>query len=165
MSQDDELLRACHLSGQMSPAQSVGTFGAPAPQATDLELWRRLCAAFVSGARFAGADMSDRLLNVRVNDAAEVYADKVDSGWMPIETAVKQDRKPLLLWVVHHNARYSKDSVAEGWEAPCVACWLDFNGGGWCWHGPMGTATHWMPLPSAPTAMRATMPGDEGCRA
>lgn len=65
--------------------------------------------------------------------------------WQDISTAPKDGRQ-ILLWMVHANAKYSVDPIAEGWAAPVIARWIDHNGGGWTWHGLCGVATHWKPL-------------------
>jgi hypothetical protein len=69
--------------------------------------------------------------------------------WQPIESVPKDGTK-VLLWVVHTNSQYAKDPVSEGWSAACIGQWISFNGGGLSWHGHMGKATHWMPLPTPP---------------
>jgi hypothetical protein len=69
--------------------------------------------------------------------------------WQPIETAPK-DGTRILIWFVHANAQYSKDPVADGWEAPHEAYWIDHNKGGWTWYGLCGKPTKWRPLPSGP---------------
>jgi len=72
-----------------------------------------------------------------------------DDGWQPIETAPK-DGTQILAWCVHINAKYSKDPIEERWECPVIASWIDFNKGGWTWHGMAGTFTKWRPLPKPP---------------
>lgn len=42
-----------------------------------LPLWRTVCNAFMAGARYAGIDMSDRILGERADNAAEGNADAV----------------------------------------------------------------------------------------
>ena len=70
-------------------------------------------------------------------------------GWREIESAPK-DGTRILVWFVHANAAYSKDPVAEGWEAAHEAYWIDHNGGGWTWYGLCGIAKYWQPLPAPP---------------
>lgn len=62
--------------------------------------------------------------------------------WQPMETA-PHDGSPVILWMVHENAKYAKDPVAEGWEAEVAAHWIDHNGGGWTWYGLAGRPTRW----------------------
>lgn len=69
-------------------------------------------------------------------------------GWQDISTAPK-DGTPILAWCVHPHARWAGDD--RDWAAPVVTSWTTHNGGGWTWHGMIGTFTHWMPLPAAPT--------------
>lgn len=65
--------------------------------------------------------------------------------------AAPRDGRSVLLWMVHPNAKFSADPIAEGWAAPVVASWIDHNGGGWTWHGLCGVAVAWHPLPAPPT--------------
>jgi hypothetical protein len=64
---DARALRLAHAVGEAQEERRR-------PSLTALALWRMLCDAFIAGAKFAGADMSDRLLNVRANDTAEGHA-------------------------------------------------------------------------------------------
>jgi hypothetical protein len=73
----------------------------------------------------------------------------VEAGsWQDISTAPK-DRSILIL-VVHVNAKYSKDPVAEGWIAIHEAHWLEHNAGGFTWNGLCGTPMLWHSLPVLP---------------
>ncbi len=71
-----------------------------------------------------------------------------ESGWMPIEQAPR-DGTSILAWVVHPNAKYAEQGDDQ-WQGPVIARWIDHNGGGWTWHGHMGTFTHFRPLPAPP---------------
>lgn len=71
------------------------------------------------------------------------------SEWMPIESAPK-DGTTIIAWCVHDSAKYSKDPIKEGWAAPVIAQWTNFQRGGWVWHGHAGKFTHWMRLPAPP---------------
>lgn len=84
--------------------------------------------------------------------------------WQPIESAPK-DETTILAWCVHDNAKYSKDAIAEGWAGPVVTRWIDFQGGGWTWHGHCGVFTHWMPLPTPPAGQATTLPADRASEA
>lgn len=83
---------------------------------------------------------------------------RAETDWQDIATAPR-DGTDVLLWVVHPNAKYADTDFAQ-WCGPVVARWIDFNGGGWTWHGLNGQFTHWRPLP-APPAIRET-PHAEG---
>lgn len=64
--------------------------------------------------------------------------------------------EPVLLLIEHVNARYEKDGKIRDrdWRAWCVGRWIDFNKGGWTWHGLCGKVTHVMPLPALPPFKR-----------
>lgn len=68
-----------------------------------------------------------------------------DDRWRLDFTSAPKDGSPVWLWVVHRSARYSRDPIAEGWEAPVRAEWIDHNAGGWTWHGLAGSIVMWMP--------------------
>ena len=71
------------------------------------------------------------------------------SEWQPIET-VPKDGRQVLLWVVHPNAQFSADPIADGWAGACVGYWTDHNNGGFVWNGLAGAIKYWMPLPAPP---------------
>ncbi|KFL28179.1 hypothetical protein JP74_02930 [Devosia sp. 17-2-E-8] len=96
----------------------------------------------------AQADYEQRIRSALVKAPAPAVPD----GWKPIETAPKDGRN-ILLWVVHSNSRFSASPVEEGWQAPAVGHWTDFNSGGWVHHGLAGQPTMWadiLPAPSRP---------------
>lgn len=73
-----------------------------------------------------------------------------DTGqWLPIESAPR-DGTPILAWCIHPHARYATDD--KDWAAAVVTQWTTFNGGGWTWHGALGTFTHWRHLPNPPAS-------------
>jgi hypothetical protein len=58
----------------------------------------------------------------------------------------------VLIYVVHHNARYEKDEKRrrELWEGWQVGKWIRHNQGGWTYSGMCGEITHVAPLPERP---------------
>lgn len=77
--------------------------------------------------------------------------------FVPADQWPKEIDEPVLLYVVHSNAKHEPDPVerASKWEAWCVGSWTDFNRGGWTWHGMIGTVTHVAPLPGRPKGASA----------
>lgn len=76
----------------------------------------------------------------------------VDETAMPVDRWIKVIDEPVLLYVVHVNAKFEEDAAEreEKWEGWHVGSWTDFNGGGWVWHGLCGAITHVAPLPKRP---------------
>ena len=68
-----------------------------------------------------------------------------DPRWKSDFTHAPKDGSPVWLWVVHRSARYCRDPIAEGFEAPVRAEWIDHNCGGWTWCGLAGSIVMWMP--------------------
>lgn len=70
------------------------------------------------------------------------------AGFMTADEWPKEIDERVLLYVVHQNAQYESDETKRvtDWEGWCVGSWTDFNGGGWTWHGMIGTVTHVAPL-------------------
>lgn len=95
------------------------------------------------------SDMTAMELRVTAPEARALAALLRGVVWQPIETAQK-DGRCVLLWMVHQNAKFSRDPVSEGWAGPVVAHWIDHNSGGWTWHGLCGVPKAWMPLPAPP---------------
>lgn len=77
-----------------------------------------------------------------------------DIGFMTVEEWPKEIDERVLLYVVHQSAQYEPDAAKResDWEGWCVGHWTDFNGGGWTWHGMIGTITHVAPLLPRPTS-------------
>ena len=69
-----------------------------------------------------------------------------ETDWVPIGDAVRVEGEYCRLWVVHQNAGFDPDPIANGWAAECQGYWTGFNGGGWVWYGLCGTVTHWKPV-------------------
>jgi hypothetical protein len=57
-----------------------------------------------------------------------------------------RDGMPILIRFEHENYKYAIGADKERWEELCIAMWIEFNGGGWTWHGICGRATGWKPL-------------------
>lgn len=64
-----------------------------------------------------------------------------------METAPK-DGTSILIRFEHPNYAVARDDDKDRWAEICIAYWLDHNGGGWTWHGIVGTATCWWPFPA-----------------
>jgi len=64
-------------------------------------------------------------------------------SWRKMESAPK-DGTMVELKIVHRFQRYSPED--DRWTAVVKARWIDHNGGGWTWHGMMGTPHGWLPL-------------------
>lgn len=60
--------------------------------------------------------------------------------------------EPVLIYVVHENAKFEKDEARRlrDWEGWHVGQWIKHNKGGWMWHGLCGRVTHVAALPPRP---------------
>lgn len=67
----------------------------------------------------------------------------------PMEAAPR-DGTPILIRFEHVNFRLAVGDDRFRWEELCQAHWIDFNHGGWTWHGIAGAPTGWMPLSERP---------------
>jgi len=63
----------------------------------------------------------------------------------PMATAPKDGRK-ILIRFEHMNYAYADDANRWQWEDVLEAMWIDFNRGGWTWHGLCGAPTCWWPI-------------------
>jgi hypothetical protein len=64
-----------------------------------------------------------------------------------METAPKDGT--VIHMLMHHPYRqYAKGVEKRQWEQVVEATWIDFNGGGWTWHGMYGEPQGWRPLPA-----------------
>jgi hypothetical protein len=65
--------------------------------------------------------------------------------WMAMLYA-PTDGTEIELLLHHPNRRYAEGDAKREWEQVVRATWIDFNGGGWTWHGMSGTPMGWRPL-------------------
>lgn len=66
---------------------------------------------------------------------------------VPVDQWPKVEDEPVLIHVEHPNLRFAGRDDRDDWRGWFVARWTSFNGGGWIWHGMLGTVTHVAPLP------------------
>jgi len=52
----------------------------------------------------------------------------------------------VAIFVVHPNCRFSRAEDRHLWRGWYRGYWTAFNGGGWVWHGMVGTVTHVLAL-------------------
>ena len=73
----------------------------------------------------------------------------LDDGTWHCMTDAPKDGTEVELLLRHVNYRYCKsDEERAKWEQVVRSTWIDFNGGGWTWHGMAGSIVGWRPLPS-----------------
>ena len=73
----------------------------------------------------------------------------LDDGTWHCMTDAPRDGTEVELLLRHVNYRYCKtDEERAQWEQAVRSRWIDFNGGGWTWHGMAGSIVGWRPLPS-----------------
>jgi hypothetical protein len=71
-------------------------------------------------------------------------------GWRPIESAPKDERGCILVWLADEGFatlacwRRRIGNGLHGWLLPTFGIWQDDE------NGPMHTMTHWTPLPAPP---------------
>lgn len=73
-------------------------------------------------------------------------ADPDMTGAAPVAEWPREIDEPVEIFVVHPNAGYAGSESHEHWSGWFKAYWTDFNGGGWVWHGMLGTVTHVRPI-------------------
>lgn len=71
-----------------------------------------------------------------------------EQPWQPMLTA-PLDGTEVELTIRHNNWIYASGKDREQWEQIVRAKWIDFNGGGWTWHGMAGMPVGWRALLSA----------------
>lgn len=69
------------------------------------------------------------------------------ANWKPVPDQL------VMVFVVHPNAAYAEPEDLHLWRGWFLATWTRFNGGGWVWHGMVGTVTHVRPLPPVPAGL------------
>lgn len=57
------------------------------------------------------------------------------------------DGTEVELLLYHPDRAYATGDDKKNWEQVVRAKWIDFNGGGWTWHGMNGTPQGWRPAP------------------
>lgn len=62
--------------------------------------------------------------------------------WQPMTTAPK-DGSEVELLLRHKNWQYAQGEEKRQWQGPYRAKWINFNGGGWTWHGMAGNPIAW----------------------
>lgn len=65
-------------------------------------------------------------------------------GWEAMATAPK-DGTPVELLLRHLNWHYATGADKDQWQQIVDARWIDFNHGGWTWHGIAGEPVVWRP--------------------
>lgn len=65
-----------------------------------------------------------------------------DGKWQPMLSA-PLDGSEVELMIRHNNWIYASGKDREQWEQIVRAKWIDFNGGGWTWHGMAGMPVGW----------------------
>lgn len=63
---------------------------------------------------------------------------------LPMEMAPK-DGSEIEILFRHNEWRYAKGARKNEWQQWCRAHWIEFNGGGWTWHGLPGVPICWRP--------------------
>lgn len=89
-------------------------------------------------------------------DRMDKHASLDDGTWHCMTDAPKDGTEVELL-LRHQNYAYAKtDEQRAMWEQVVLGKWIDFNGGGWTWHGMNGRAWGWRPMtPNAPHKPRS----------
>lgn len=67
-------------------------------------------------------------------------------GAVPVDEWVKEIDEEVEIFVVHPNAKFKTPGDIHEWQGWCRGKWIDFNGGGWTWHGHIGDVTHVRPI-------------------
>lgn len=86
-------------------------------------------------------------------DFIKIKLPELLSGAKPVDQWKIVINEPVLVYVVHQNAKYEQDENKrlQDWEGWHIGQWIKHNKGGWMWHGLLGEVTHVAPLPPIPT--------------
>jgi hypothetical protein len=91
------------------------------------------------------------------------FARLVRAGWVRPEwramVYAPRDGTELELLLRHPNWQYAKNDNAQ-WEQVVRAKWIDFNHGGWTWHGMYGTPQGWRPCGVDASCYQVVRPGE-----
>jgi hypothetical protein len=75
-------------------------------------------------------------------DAAPAALRGQADDWRAMVYAPTDGREVELL-LRHPNWHYAEGDKKQQWEQIVCAKWIDFNGGGWTWHGMSGSPHGW----------------------
>lgn len=67
-------------------------------------------------------------------------------GATPVAEWPREIDEPVEIFVEHFQMKHAADAEKHIWSGWFKASWTDFNGGGWVWHGMLGTVTHVRPI-------------------
>lgn len=84
----------------------------------------------------------------RIPPQRPVTALSDEQPWQPMLTA-PLDGTEVELTIRHNNWIYASGKDRGQWEQIVRAKWIDFNDGGWTWHGMAGMPVGWRALLSA----------------
>lgn len=87
----------------------------------------------------------ERRIAAKARRAVEKIAG--ETAWRSMATA-PHDGTEVELMIHHRNHMYAADWDRKNWEQVVRAKWIDFNGGGWTWHGLYGDPQGWRPMPA-----------------
>jgi hypothetical protein len=88
--------------------------------------------------------MASKMLRRHESEMARIHGPG-PGAWRPMDTAPK-DGTEIELLLHHPNRQYAEGEEKQNWEQVVRATWIDFNGGGWTWHGMYGIAQGWRPI-------------------
>jgi hypothetical protein len=133
----------------------------PEPTKEDFAKWARVwhdtCETIMTLLDLPGGGSPQEMLaQVQARGVAQPKLEPL--GFMTVDEWPKEIDERVLIYVVHQNAQYEADQAKREaeWEGWHVGYWTDFNGGGWVWHGMLGTITHVAPLLPPPSSISST---------